>query len=350
MSSKELSVASSAAPTATPGAARRFIVIPRGASVRNDSSPTRVPAPVIDTHAISNQAVAPVASVPDVTPGSTPVVLLRRRSSVYDVAEVTHDKTLTKCLKLHADVRALTGSVFTLQNVTPLWLKYKPDLNLNPASPDAGVDVGLVNELVLVSLVALRHVISTAIGTTLMERGVPAYAAAVAAEFVAACFDVVSDATVSQLVIQRADVTDEGRILPADLINELNSALSFVMRRDVELKPAFARHVDSALTQTNAADLAELHLAKIDIATTLKKLSIETKVEHDRRESCARAQELQDEDELLARAEVDRQASVSHLTRGYDEGILELRRRSVVEEILSAHNVATQSKSDAAAE
>jgi hypothetical protein len=278
-------------------------------------------------------------------------------------------------------VRALTGSVFTLQNVTPLWLKYKPDLNLNPASPDAGVDVGLVNELVLVSLVALRHVISTAIGTTLMERGVPAYAAAVAAEFVAACFDVVSDATVSQLVIQRADVTDEGRILPADLINELNSALSFVMRRDVELKPAFARHVDSALTQTNAADLAELHLAKIgtfvctalvlfylltpyltlplslstlspsaDIATTLKKLSIETKVEHDRRESCARAQELQDEDELLARAEVDRQASVSHLTRGYDEGILELRRRSVVEEILSAHNVATQSKSDAAAE
>ena len=166
-------------------------------------------------------------------------------------------------------MRALTGSIFTLANVAPLWRRYKSDLLLDPAVPTTGIAVGLVNELVLVSLVALRHIISTAIGNTLMGRGVPAYAAAVASEFVASCFDVVSDTTIAQLVIQRADVDDDGNITFQQCVDELNKALAFVMRRDVELKPAFAKHVDPALAQANPdTKLEDLRL--VNIGTTVK--------------------------------------------------------------------------------
>jgi len=65
-------------------------------------------------------------------------------------------------------------------------------------------------------------------------------------------------------------------------------------------------------------------------------MSIENKVEHDRRESTARAQELEEEDELLRQAEEDRQGSVSH----FDEGILEMRRRSLVEELMKSNHPA----------
>ena len=80
---------------------------------------------------------------------------------------------------------------------------------------------------------------------------------------------VVSDTTIAQLVIQRADVDDDGNITFQQCVDELNKALAFVMRRDVELKPAFAKHVDPALAQANPdTKLEDLRL--VNIGTTVK--------------------------------------------------------------------------------
>lgn len=79
-------------------------------SVGDSTDSTSMPSPSVDLSGVPGASRRDNTSKGDTE--VSPIILLRRRSSVYDVADVTHDSTLTKCLKVR--LFSLSSSQFPI--------------------------------------------------------------------------------------------------------------------------------------------------------------------------------------------------------------------------------------------